>query len=115
MTSMTQAPSPAAMTQLGEDWKPEANEDSDDENADFVDYPSSNWLAESEESAFNEIKSIVFDSCLKQLFRHCKMCGAIVKIVYLKDLCNHRVQSWPHRALVFSTVYERDGSRKPYL
>ena len=69
-----------------EDWKPEANEDSDDENADFVDYPSSNWLAESEESAFsNESKSIVFDSCLKQLFRHCKMCSAIVKIAYLKQ------------------------------
>ncbi|XP_044181378.1 uncharacterized protein LOC122962385 [Acropora millepora] len=68
-----------------EDWKPEANEDSDDENADFVDYPNNNWLAESEESAFNESKSIVFDSCLKQLFRHCKMCSSIVKIAYLKQ------------------------------
>jgi len=88
-----------------EDWKPEANEDSDDENADFVDYPSSNWLAESEESAFNESKSIVFDSCLKQLFRHCKMYGAIVKIAYLKQrgslICVTTVCKAGHTSLGF--------------
>ena len=65
-----------------EEWNPDEDEDSDDENADFSHHPSSNWLAESEESS-NESKSIVFDSCLKQLFQICRRCGAIVINAYL--------------------------------
>ena len=67
-----------------EDWNPEEDEDSDDESADFFHYPSINWLEENEESS-NESKSIVFDSCLKQLFQLCRICGAIVKNAYLKQ------------------------------
>ena len=67
-----------------EDWNPEEDEDSDDESADFFHYSSINWLEENEESS-NESKSIVFDSCLKQLFQLCRICGAIVKNAYLKQ------------------------------
>lgn len=67
-----------------EDWNPEEDEDSDDENADFSHCPSTNWLAENEDTS-NERKSIVFDSCLKQLFQICRKCGAIVKNAHLKQ------------------------------
>ena len=67
-----------------EDWNPEEDEDSDDESADFYHSPSINWLEGNEESC-NESKSIVFDSCLKQLFQFCRICGTIVKKAYLKQ------------------------------
>ena len=51
-----------------EDWSPEEHEDSDNECADFFQYSSINWL-EGDEEFCNESKSIVFDSCLKQLFQ----------------------------------------------
>ena len=51
---------------------------------DFFHYPSSNWLEENEESC-NESKSVVFDSCLKQLLQLCRICGAIVKNAYLEE------------------------------
>ncbi|KAL9976812.1 hypothetical protein ACROYT_G014146 [Oculina patagonica] len=60
-----------------EDWEPEDEEDSDNENADFSPCPDTNWLEETEHSS-NERKSIVFDSCLKQLFQFCRNCGATV-------------------------------------
>ena len=67
-----------------EDWNPEEDEDFDDESADFCHNPSINWLEENEESC-NESKSIIFDSCLKQLFQLCRICGAIVNNAYLKQ------------------------------
>lgn len=67
-----------------EDWNPEEDEDFDDESADFFHNPSINWLEENEESC-NESKSIIFDSCLKQLFQLCRICGAIVNNAYLKQ------------------------------
>ena len=69
------------------------HEDSDDESADFFQYPSINWLEGDEESC-NESKSIVFDSCLKQLFQFCRVCGAIVKSADLKQ--KGSLICWPH-------------------
>lgn len=85
-----------------EDWNPD--EDSDDESADFFHYPNSNWLAENEESS-NESKSIVFDSCLKQLFHLCRMCGAIVKNAYLKQ----------RGSLICVTTLCKAGHTKPWF
>ena len=67
-----------------EDWNPEEHEDSDDESANFFHNPSINRLEENEEPC-NESKSIIFDSCLKQLFQLCRISGAIVNNAYLKQ------------------------------
>ena len=68
-----------------EDWQPDADdEDSDDENAEYLQVSSSNWLEENKELT-NESKSIVFDSCLKQLFQICWKCGDAVKKAHLKQ------------------------------
>jgi len=69
-----------------EDWQPDAeDEDSDDENAEYVQDSSSNWLEENEESTNESSKSIVFNSCLRQLFQICRKCGDTVKKAYLKQ------------------------------
>ena len=67
-----------------EEWNPSDEDDSDDENANVYHCQSSNWLAENE-NPDNESKSIVFDSCLKQLFQICRKCGTIVKNAYLSQ------------------------------
>ena len=59
-------------------------DDSDDENADVFHCQSSNWLPKNENPG-NESKSIVFDSCLKQLFQICGKCGTIMKNAYLSQ------------------------------
>ena len=103
-----------------EKWLPDSeDEDSGDENKEYSEDPSSNWLEDNEQSS-NESKSIVFDSCLKQLCQTCRNCGDVVKLSLSKaerkpNLCYYRVHSWSHLALVFSTVYEGNGNGKPYL
>ena len=52
-----------------EEWLPDSEEeDSNDENKEYSEDSSSNWLEDNEQSS-KESKSIVFDSCLKQLFQ----------------------------------------------
>ena len=87
-----------------EDWNPDEGEDSDDESVDFFHHPSSNWLAENEESS-NQSKSIVFDSCLKQLFQLCRICGATVKNAYLKQ----------RGSLICATTVCKAGHTEPWF
>ena len=57
-----------------EDWQPdEDDDDSDDENSEHF-HPSLRGqnLCEENEELSNKRKSVVFDSCLKQLFQLCR-------------------------------------------
>ena len=94
-----------------EEWLPDSeDEDSDDENKEYFEDPSSNWLEDNEQSS-NESKSIVFDSCLKQLFQICRNCGDVVKKAYLKQrgslICVTTVCIAGHTELWFSQPFTK--------
>ena len=94
-----------------EEWLPDSkDEDSDDENKEYSEDPSNNWLEDNEQSS-KESKSIVFDSCLKQLFQICRNCGDVVKKAHLKQrgslICDTTVCTAGHTELWFSQPFTK--------
>ena len=94
-----------------EEWLPDSeDEDSDDENKEYSEDPSSNWLEDNEQSS-NERRSIVFDTCLKQLFQICRNCGDVLKKAYLKQrgslICVTTVCIAGHTELWFSQPFTK--------
>ena len=66
-----------------EDWNSDSDhDDSYVEGADFSHQPSTNWLADNQNSC-NKSRSIVFDSCSMPLFQLWRRCGVTVKNVFL--------------------------------